>query len=80
MCIENKFDIFKTFYRMLKFQACPSVKDAVCLVGLRPFLGVEQLLLADRYLVLLANSDGSPTHSNSSTKSVILSRFSIKFL
>lgn len=49
--------------------ACPSAADPVCLVGLRPFLGVEQLLLAENYIILFANSDGSPTHSSSSTSS-----------
>lgn len=44
-------------------KACPSISDAVCLVGLRPFLGVEKMLLSDNHLVLLANGDGSPTHS-----------------
>ncbi|KRT79408.1 hypothetical protein AMK59_8468 [Oryctes borbonicus] len=46
--------------------ACPSVQEAVCLMGLRPFLGVEEILLSDNHLVLLANADSSPTHSASS--------------
>lgn len=49
--------------------ACPSINDAICLVGLRPFLGVEQVLLSENNLVLLANSDSSPTHSVSSNSS-----------
>ncbi|XP_064214386.1 BLOC-2 complex member HPS3 isoform X2 [Tribolium castaneum] len=49
--------------------ACPSISDAICLVGLRPFLGVEQILLSEHNLVLLANSESSPTHSVSSNSS-----------
>ncbi|RZC40531.1 Hermansky-Pudlak syndrome 3 protein -like protein [Asbolus verrucosus] len=49
--------------------ACPSINDSICLVGLRPFLGVEQILLSEHNLVLLANSDSSPTHSVSSNSS-----------
>lgn len=40
--------------------------DPVCLVGLRPFFNVETVLMSDSYLVLLANGDNSPTHSNDS--------------
>lgn len=46
--------------------ACPPVTDSICLVGLRPFLGVEQMLLCPNYLVLLTSSESSPTHSVSS--------------
>ncbi|KAI4454775.1 hermansky-pudlak syndrome 3 protein [Holotrichia oblita] len=46
--------------------ACPAVQESVCLMGLRPFLGVEEILLCDNHLVLLANADSSPTHSVSS--------------
>ncbi|CAH2008089.1 unnamed protein product [Acanthoscelides obtectus] len=49
--------------------ACPPVTDSICLVGLRPFLGVEQILLAENHLVLLANSEISPAHSVSSNSS-----------
>ncbi|XP_066255602.1 uncharacterized protein [Euwallacea similis] len=49
--------------------AIPSIEDSICLVGLRPFLGVEKLLLADSFLLLLANSDSSPAHSVSSSGS-----------
>ncbi|XP_049805068.1 Hermansky-Pudlak syndrome 3 protein homolog [Schistocerca nitens] len=40
--------------------------DPVCLVGLRPFLGVEHLLLSDSYLSLLACSEGSSISSQDS--------------
>ncbi|XP_021913117.1 Hermansky-Pudlak syndrome 3 protein isoform X3 [Zootermopsis nevadensis] len=46
--------------------ACPPADDPVCLVGLRPFLGVERLLLADSYLVLLACSEESSSSSQDS--------------
>ncbi|XP_023724080.1 Hermansky-Pudlak syndrome 3 protein isoform X2 [Cryptotermes secundus] len=46
--------------------ACPPVDDPVCLVGLRPFLGVEHLLMTDFHLVLLACSEGSSSSSQDS--------------
>ncbi|KAG5889875.1 hypothetical protein JTB14_018922 [Gonioctena quinquepunctata] len=49
--------------------ACPPITDSICLVGLRPFLGVEQILLSENYMVLLANSETSPAHSASSNSS-----------
>ncbi|KAL1501585.1 hypothetical protein ABEB36_006883 [Hypothenemus hampei] len=49
--------------------AVPSIEDSICLVGLRPFLGVETLLLSENYLLLLANSEASPAHSVSSSGS-----------
>ncbi|XP_030747037.1 uncharacterized protein LOC115875658 [Sitophilus oryzae] len=52
-----------------KQMAFPSIDDSICLVGLRPFLGVEKLLLAENYLILLANADNSPAHSVSSSGS-----------
>ena len=42
------------------------MNESVCLVGIRPFLGLEDVLLGEKYLVLLANGDSSPTHSVSS--------------
>ncbi|KAK7788466.1 hypothetical protein R5R35_014523 [Gryllus longicercus] len=44
----------------------PAWAEPVCLVGLRPFLGVEHLLLSNSYLLLLACSESS---SNSSLDS-----------
>uniref|UniRef100_A0AAR5Q491 CNH domain-containing protein n=1 Tax=Dendroctonus ponderosae TaxID=77166 RepID=A0AAR5Q491_DENPD len=49
--------------------AIPSIEDSICLVGLGPFLGVERMLLADNYLLLLANSESSPARSVSSSGS-----------
>ncbi|XP_072381233.1 uncharacterized protein [Diabrotica undecimpunctata] len=49
--------------------ACPPVSESICLVGLRPFLGVEQILLTENHMVLLANSETSPAHSASSNSS-----------
>ncbi|XP_065167209.1 BLOC-2 complex member HPS3 [Atheta coriaria] len=48
---------------------CPPVHESVCLVGLRPFIGIEQLLLSNNHLVLLANAETSPTHSCNSSNS-----------
>ncbi|KAJ8917277.1 hypothetical protein NQ315_002294 [Exocentrus adspersus] len=57
--------------------ACPPLSDSICLVGLRPFLGVEQILLSENHLVLLANSETSPTHSVSSNSSSNASFFTL---
>ena len=40
---------------------CPSVSEPVCLIGLRPFLGIQQLLQSKSYLVLLARAENSWT-------------------
>ncbi|KAF5284703.1 hypothetical protein FQR65_LT13439 [Abscondita terminalis] len=47
----------------------PPIEQLICLIGHRQFLGVEQMLLTDNYLVLLANADNSPTHSITSNSS-----------
>lgn len=39
----------------------PNMNKSICLIGLRPFLGVRKILLSDTNLVLLANSVNSPT-------------------
>lgn len=41
--------------------ACPSVSEPVCLIGLRPFLGMQNLLYAGSSLVLLARAENSWT-------------------
>ncbi|XP_076242373.1 BLOC-2 complex member HPS3 [Calliopsis andreniformis] len=41
--------------------ACPSVSEPVCLIGLRPFLGIQQLLHSKSYLILLAKAENSWT-------------------
>lgn len=41
--------------------ACPSVSEPVCLIGLRPFLGMQNLLNAGSCLVLLARAENSWT-------------------
>ncbi|KAG7188443.1 hypothetical protein KM043_008084 [Ampulex compressa] len=40
---------------------CPSVSEPVCLIGLRPFLGIQKLLHSGNYLVLLAKAENSWT-------------------
>ncbi|CAK9819454.1 BLOC-2 complex member HPS3 [Anthophora quadrimaculata] len=40
---------------------CPSVSEPICLIGLRPFLGIQQLLHSRNYLVLLAKAENSWT-------------------
>ncbi|KAK9302170.1 hypothetical protein QLX08_005767 [Tetragonisca angustula] len=40
---------------------CPSISEPVCLIGLRPFLGIQQLLHSKNYLVLLAKAENSWT-------------------
>lgn len=61
--------------------ACPPMNDGICLVGLRPFLGVEKILSANNHLLLLANADSSPTHSvgsNSSSNAVYWTLYSLE--
>lgn len=40
---------------------CPSISEPVCLIGLRPFLGMQTLLHAKSYIVLLAKAENSWT-------------------
>lgn len=40
---------------------CPSPNEPVCLIGLRPFLGIQKLLHTRSYIVLLAKADSSWT-------------------
>lgn len=40
---------------MLPYETSPRIEDPVCLIGLRPFLGVRAMHLSDSSLVLLAN-------------------------
>ncbi|XP_044762835.1 uncharacterized protein LOC123319874 isoform X2 [Coccinella septempunctata] len=72
--LRNGHKLCHTIKRQDDFNnACPPVDDGICLVGLRPFLGVEQILSSNNHLLLLANADSSPTHSvgsNSSSNAV----------
>ncbi|KAF5303309.1 hypothetical protein FQA39_LY10048 [Lamprigera yunnana] len=47
----------------------PPIEQLICLIGHRQFLNIEQILLTDNYLILLANGDNSPTHSIASNSS-----------
>ncbi|XP_011143824.2 uncharacterized protein LOC105185768 [Harpegnathos saltator] len=40
---------------------CPSLSEPVCLIGLRPFLGIQKLLHTKSYIILLAKADSSWT-------------------
>lgn len=40
---------------------CPNLTEPVCLIGLRPFLGIQKLLHTKNYIVLLAMADSSWT-------------------
>lgn len=40
---------------------CPSPNEPVCLIGLRPFLGIQKLLYTKSYIILLAKADSSWT-------------------
>nr|CAD7400072.1 unnamed protein product [Timema cristinae] len=44
--------------------ACPPCDDPVCLVGLRPFLGVKHLFITQSYLALLACPENPPGTSS----------------
>lgn len=41
---------------LFPIEACPRVDESICLIGLRPFLGVRQMLCTNDNLVLLANN------------------------
>ncbi|XP_023218717.1 Hermansky-Pudlak syndrome 3 protein-like [Centruroides sculpturatus] len=45
--------------------SCPNSEEAVCLLGLRPFLGVEQLALSENHLVLVSTTDDSISSTES---------------
>ncbi|KAJ6643629.1 Hermansky-Pudlak syndrome 3 protein like [Pseudolycoriella hygida] len=38
-----------------EIEACPRLEDPICLIGLRPFLGVKAMLCNNSHMVLLAN-------------------------
>ncbi|XP_075238546.1 BLOC-2 complex member HPS3 isoform X2 [Lycorma delicatula] len=38
-------------------QVCPPIDDPVCLIGLRPFIGIVGLLLTEFHLIILASSE-----------------------
>lgn len=48
-----------------EMEACPPVDEPVCLLGLRPFLGVVDLLLTNSYLVVLSSSNEKTLKKNS---------------
>ncbi|XP_054001968.1 uncharacterized protein LOC128888833 [Hylaeus anthracinus] len=54
--------IARTSNNIDNFQiTCPSVSEPVCLIGLRPFLGIQKLLHSKSYLLLLAKAENSWT-------------------
>lgn len=44
---------------------CPNSEEAVCLLGLRPFLGVEQLSISENHLILVSTTDDSISSTES---------------
>ncbi|XP_017770886.1 PREDICTED: Hermansky-Pudlak syndrome 3 protein homolog isoform X2 [Nicrophorus vespilloides] len=60
--------------------ACPCIGESVCLVGLRPFLCIENILITDSHLILLGNGESSPTHSVGSSGSSTTSYWSVHIL
>lgn len=45
-----------------EIEACPRLEDPICLIGLRPFLGVKSMLCNNSHMILFAN------HSDESAK------------
>lgn len=50
-------------------QVSPRIEDQICLIGLRPFLGVQRIFHTPHNLILLAQSLNSPSEIKSKTKS-----------
>lgn len=46
---------------LFPIEACPRVDESICLIGLRPFLGVRQMLCTNNNLILLANNVSAST-------------------
>lgn len=44
---------------LFPIEACPRADESICLIGLRPFLGVREMLCTNENLVLLANNTTS---------------------
>ena len=40
-----------------KTKTCPNAEMPVCLVGLRPFIGVQEIIASNSHLVLLSKAD-----------------------
>lgn len=51
------------------FQVSPRIEAQICLIGLRPFLGVQQMFHTPQNLILLARSHNSPSSDKSKSKS-----------
>lgn len=49
--------------------ASPRVEDPICLIGLRPFLGIQTMLCTSQNVVLLAQSQSSPIKNRQKTSS-----------
>lgn len=52
--------IFRSCCFFFFIQAAPRIEEQICLIGLRPFLGVQQMLHTGTNLILLAQSHSSP--------------------
>lgn len=53
-------------YLLFISKASPRVEEQICLIGLRPFLGIQCLFSTQQNLILLARSHESPTNSSKS--------------
>lgn len=58
----------KLFNEVSHTTIVPNINKSICLIGLRPFLGVRRMLLSDTNLVLLAISIRSPPSDGSTKK------------
>lgn len=48
-------------------ESSPRIDDPICLIGLRPFLGIRRMLCADKTLVLLAAAAAEPNEVSSTS-------------
>lgn len=55
---------------LYSIEACPRLEDPICLIGLRPFLGVQMMLLNNEQLVLLATSAASAASAMSDNECI----------
>ena len=47
-----------------KTKTCPNAEMPVCLVGLRPFIGVQEIIASNSHLVLLSKATNNTTTSS----------------
>ena len=56
-----------------KTKTCPNAEMPVCLVGLRPFIGVQEIIASNSHLVLLSKADQKNNTENITGKNTATS-------